>query len=235
MASWAQSQYVELPTIAPRLPAMSERIWNATLEPERTLNWFKKSFAHMDSVFNRLISPIKIQTDGLSYPDLEEGRNYEQFWFDDELIITLEAKSAFTIRYSLNESKIKNTSPGYSKPIRLDKTTSFRAKAFTPGGEPFGFSVIRKYEFHPLKARIEGNLVMPLSELWKTKRSWEAPFRDSVQIYLTSGIEGIIRYTMDGSIPSKKADRYKELINVTQTSVITARLFNEEEEAIGET
>lgn len=233
MASWAQEQHLELPTITRRLPAFSERTWNATLKPERSKAWFEEVSTQTDSAFGKFISPIRIKTDGLIYPDLKEGRKNEQYWFDDELTLRLDDQSKYKVRYTLDGSNVTNTSPEYTKPIKVNETTSLKAKTYTPGGEPYGYTVFCKYEFHPLHAEVEGSLLLPLSELWKTKRSWEAPFKDSVNIQLTSGREGIIRFTTDGSEADINAERYTQPITITQTAVVTAQLFNQNGQPLG--
>ncbi len=234
MASWAQQQHLELPTITRRLPAMSERVWNATLTPKRTFGWLKNASDHTDSTFNKLLSPVNIKTSGLTYPDTLDGKKNQQFWFDDELTVSLEVDSTYGVRYTLDGSDVTHSSPMYSTPLTLKETSLLKAKAYTEDGKASGYTNFRKYEFRPLKAKIIGDLSTPLSELWKKKRSWEASFRDSIQIELTSGREGVIRYTTDGSHPTKQSQRYTSRVTVSETTVFTAQLYTKDGETHGQ-
>lgn len=234
MASWAQSQYVEMPTISRRLPAMNERIWNATLEPERSIEWFNSATSYTDSVFKRLISPIEIRTVGLADSENRSQDKNNHFWFNNELTLSLKSNPKYVLRYTLDGSEVTNASEKYLAPLVLKKTAVLKTRAFTTEGEAIGYPIWRKYELRPIEARVEGDLILPLSELWKTRRSWEAPFKDSVNVHLTSKREGIIRFTTDGTEPTQNSKQYKGPITLSGTTVVTAVLFSNDGEVLGE-
>ena len=55
MCAWEQPQSAELPSLRLRLPAMSERIWNATMQPARPYAAFAGALARTDAKLDRLV------------------------------------------------------------------------------------------------------------------------------------------------------------------------------------
>jgi hexosaminidase len=233
MAAWAQSAYLELPTLRKRLPAMAERTWNATMEPERSEAWFQETLTRTDAAFQEVLSPVCIETDGLRYPTLEDGHDNEQFWFDDTLIVSLEADSNQVVHYTLDGQRPTLNDRRYTEPIRLRESASLRARAFSADGRPVGYARWRHYSFHPLNVDVEGSLETPLSELWSTRRSWEADFSGTITIRISSGRDGTIHYTTDGTSPSVDDPSYNGPITISETATVKAQLFDDGGQPLG--
>lgn len=208
MASWDQAQHLEIWTLRRRLPAMSERIWSATLEPERPVGWFLQTLERTDSALQRILSPVAVQAEGLLHPEVEDGRYQEQFWFDDRLVVTLSAPPGMTVRYTTDGTEPTTAARQYAAPITLTESTSFQARAFRLDGEPAGYARWFEYRLRPIHVAYEGSFPTPPEERWRKVRSWEIDFTDSLTIQLSSARPGTIRYTLDGSEPTAASAAY---------------------------
>lgn len=234
MAAWDQPAERELPSLRRRLPSMSERVWNAALQPEHPWPVFAEVLAGTDAAFERVLTPVRITTAGLRYPDVEEGRYSEDTWFADTLRLRLAADSGQVIYYRLDGGVPTPESHRYTEPIRLDTSASFKAQAFTSEGVPVGYPRWVKYALRPLQAEIEGPTAVPLDQVWTTERSWEIPFTDTLRVRLASARAGTVHYTMDGSDPTPEAPVYEGPLYITMSGLVKAQLFDEMGEPLGE-
>ena len=232
MSSWAQPQHLVLHTLRKRLPAMSERAWSRSLAPERPLDWFLAAVARTDSGLQEIISPVAIRMQGLRFPGLEDGHENEQDWFGDTLSIALAAPRGLVIRYTTDGAPVSASSPRYREPIVLSASTSFRARAFTPGGEPVGYTRWRELQLRPLVPRIEGALKVPLDRMWEGITR-EVEFADTLIVHLSSMRRGTIRYTTDGTEPSPASPVFSEPLVVKRSVTVRAQLFDADGRANG--
>jgi hypothetical protein len=96
-----------------------------------------------------------------------------------------------------------------------------------------GYARWRHYSFHPLNVDVEGSLETPLSELWSTRRSWEADFSGTITIRISSGRDGTIHYTTDGTSPSVDDPSYNGPITISETATVKAQLFDDGGQPLG--
>jgi len=151
MCAWEQGAAAELPSIRPRLPAMSERIWNPGTD--KSYADFERRMAACDSLLSKIMSPVVVNAEGLLGPARDKA-------FQAEMTVTLTAAPQGTIHYTLDGSEPTPDSPAYDKPlkIRADDARStgvayysgikrhitsadmvtIRARLFGAGGRPIG-------------------------------------------------------------------------------------------------
>lgn len=238
MCAWEQPQWAELESVRRRLPALGERTWNGSLRPERPYAWFEHTLAHTDSALETVLGPVTIAARGLRYPGLVDGHYNEPAWFDDTLTVALGlargTSPGVVVRYTLDGSMPDARSPRYERPLTLAATTDLRARAFGPAGEPVGYDRWMRYELHPIRGDVQGELRAPLSSLWELLSDAAVFTRPPVTIRLSSGRRGVIRYTLDGSAPTSASAEFRAPIVVTDTAAVRARLFSPAGEAMGE-
>ena len=185
-----------------------------------------------------MLGPVTIAARGLRYPGLVDGHYNEPAWFDDTLTVALGlargTSPGVVVRYTLDGSMPDARSPRYERPLTLAATTDLRARAFGPAGEPVGYDRWMRYELHPIRGDVQGELRAPLSSLWELLSDAAVFTRPPVTIRLSSGRRGVIRYTLDGSAPTSASAEFRAPIVVTDTAAVRARLFSPAGEAMGE-
>jgi hypothetical protein len=237
MCAWEQEQQDELPSLRHRLPAMSERVWNATVRPERPYAAFARALERTDAGLQALITPVTIDARGLRFPGLRDGHYGEPDWFGDTLVVRLGVaptapRPGLVVRYTLDGRAPTAASPAYERPVVLAATTHLRARAFTAAGDPVGHDVWHEYELHPLRAEVRGGLRVPLDSLWE-RFGDGAPFAGRVTVRLTSDRGGTIRYTLDGSEPAAASPAYTAPLALDSTATVRARLFGRDGRGAG--
>jgi hexosaminidase len=232
MESWEQPQHVVLPSVRRRLAAMSERTWNASVQPKHSLESFLTALEHTDTALQRLLTPIALTATGLRFPDIDDGHYNEAHWFGDTLTLQLATKTDHRIHYTLDGTPPTRASTRYAKPIALSDERTVRARAFSSVGDPVGYELWNVYELHPIHARIEGELLRPLSTLWE-KRQPVAHFTDTIAVTLEAERAGTIRYTLDGTEPALGSNRYDAALVVRETCHVRAQLFDESGKPVG--
>jgi hexosaminidase len=55
MCAWEQPQEIELQSLRQRVAAMSERVWDGGLQPERSVEWFDTALTHTDAKLDLLL------------------------------------------------------------------------------------------------------------------------------------------------------------------------------------
>lgn len=233
MSSWDQPQHVTLHSLRPRVPAMSERIWHRDSVAERSFDWFRATYALADSALQRVLSPVSIRTEGLTYPELEDGHFNEHRWFGDSVAIMLAADSGQVIRFTLDGTPVTATSPTYVIPLRLWKTSPLRVRAFTESGEPIGYERWERYELRPIRAEVTGTFSTPLSEAWE-RPDEAAVFLDSVTIALSGTRSGFLRYTLNGQPPTAGSPPFRQPLVITEATTVYAQLFDRFNREVGE-
>jgi hexosaminidase len=221
MASWDQPEYVEISSLRKRLPAMVERIWN--MDRKLSDKEFIPSIESLDLKLDRYFSPVKIQENGLLYPDIQDGYRHEQVWFGDTLILKLETPPGYVVRFSTDEA-ISEKSAIFNGPVKITESTVLRYKAYTNAGVPVGHEIVKYYELNPLKITLKGNNLITEKELWSRIESWKYPFSDSLKIIISSERPGKIKYML-GDDKTSEYKTYSGPISITEDVLVTAGLF----------
>jgi hexosaminidase len=223
MASWAQPEYIEISSTRLRVPAMVERVWNKN--PVVSYNEFENRLQKTDAKLDRFFSPVIIEEEGLSYPDIKDGRKQEQTWFGDTLTISLNAPEGLRIHFTTNGTKVTQSSPVYNKPIKISETTTLKYKAYTLEGEAVGHEILKYYNLNPLKIELTGGNLISTDSLWKTTEPWRIPFYDSIRISISSDRRGEIRYTIESNGLKTDQVEYEEPFVLKETALVKAGLY----------
>lgn len=222
MASWEQPAYVELSSLRKRVPAMMEETWNHTQKPE--FKTFENSLEATDNRLNSLLTPVKIKVEGLTYPNIEDGRNNEQTWFGNEVVVNLSQDRKLDIRYSLDSSTVTHLSPKYIQPLTIDKNAELRFRAFQKE-QPVGMEMLTYFEHSPLKVDLVGEFSIPLENLWQTLQPNTAKYKGSVEVNISTSMEGEIRYVIDNDRLDANSTLYSSPLSIKDDRSITVGLF----------
>lgn len=222
MASWEQPQYVELSSLRKRVPAMIEETWNHSQKPK--FETFKNNLEKTDHKLTALLTPVKINVEGLTHSDIEDGRNNEQTWFGNKVVVDLSQDRGLDIRYSLDSTAITHLSPKYTKPLTINKSTELRYRAFQKEN-PVGMEMLQYFEQSPLKVDLTGDFSIPIDKLWETLQPHTVKYQDSVEIKINSNMEGEIRYVIGDSKLDSNSALYTSPIIIKDNSSVKAGLF----------
>lgn len=215
MASWDQPAYTEISSLRKRLPAMVEETWNHSQKP--ALAAFLRTLEKLDKKFSHYLSPVTIIVEGLTYPDVKDGTKDEQTFFDDILLIKLSVPAHTVVRYTLDGSAVKSTSPVFKTSIELTKTAELRYRAYQKH-HPVGAEMLAYYELHPLKVNMSRSFIIQPD-------SWIIGFHDSVKINFASTRKGVIKYVTGDKELDHHASLYASPITIKDTTVVKAGLF----------
>ncbi|MFK7978505.1 MAG: family 20 glycosylhydrolase [Saprospiraceae bacterium] len=227
MCAWEQHPWNEIHRLRKRIPAMNASLWGT---PKEALAVFQQKLATTDAKLSQLLRPFAISLDGLTYPDWQEGNYNEHLWFTSDLTISLDSSLRGTIiKYSLDNKPLNYTATTYTKPIKIDHTTTLKMAAFDEAGKLIGHPLIQKYFHQPLTI-IKDKLVKALAP-----NSWEKHrFEKSLNLRIISPFpNSVIKYTLDGSPIKKTSPIYTSAINVQQTTHLTTQLFDDAGAKIG--
>lgn len=222
MAAWEQPQYIELSSLRKRIAAMADRVWN--IRTKLTDSAFLVRLNETDSLFNHYLSPVTIAARGLSQPAIEDGRNKEQTWFGDTVLVTLKAPSKYTIRYSLTDNPVDTASPVYDKPLVFHNSQALKVRAFK-GNIPVGREWLQYYELHPLEISMKGSVTVPIDKLWETTNSHKIGFVDSMMIDISANRTGSIRYVTGNTDLNTGANLYNRPLTIKDSMIIKVGLF----------
>jgi hexosaminidase len=171
ICAWEQAADVELPSTRPRVPAMSERIWNPKLGKKYAD--FAPRAAKADALLDRLHGVVEARCEGVEGP---ENRGFLHFM--NSVKVTLNPLPLGVLRYTIDGSDPTTGSPTYSAPITLTKsntkheklfynsrTKSFqdagdvvrvKARIFDKAGKPVGDVItVRQFRFGAAAAPVE--------------------------------------------------------------------------------
>lgn len=226
MSSWEQGQLKIITSLRQRLATMSERVWN---QDKTGFDNFKTRMASTDSKLEKLLYAFQLNEDGLTYPEWKDSNFYESMWFDSSLTLSLTPGTKdLVMRYTLDGTDPTIYSPVYTSPIVLDESSSFKAQAYTEGGEKIGYMIQKSYSLNPIQLYAEGlyNNLLP--------HSWEKhKFVDSMNVSLSSKRGSKIVYTTDGSDPSPSSMAYSMPFTIKESGYVRARLLDENDNTIG--
>ena len=227
MCAWEQRPWNEVHRLRKRIPAMNASLWGA---PKEDLAIFQQKLATTDAKLSQLLHPFSISVKGLTYPNWQEGNYNEHLWFTSNLTVSLDSSLNGTIiKYSLGNKPLTFTSPTYTKPIKIDQTTTLKMAAFNEEGKILGYPLTQKYFHQPLTV-LKDKLVKALPP-----NSWEKHrFENALNLRIISPYpNSIIKYTLDGNPINDTAAIYTTAINVQQTTHLNAQLFEETGAKIG--
>jgi len=175
MCAWEQRDWLEIPSLRSRLPAMAERIWNP--DAARSFDDFHGRWQATDRLLDRLILPVAIRADGLLHPDPDRradtptiGRPTDPYLFAQAATVHLSLlrprRLGETIRYTLDGSEPIPRSPEYTGPFQITKEetrrggnpnyppkmeATVRARLFA-GDRPVGYTRTQFYRYHWIAA-----------------------------------------------------------------------------------
>ena len=123
ICAWEQPAVVELPSTRPRIPAMSERIWNPKLG--RKFTDFAPRAAATDKLLDRLLGAVEVISEGVTGP---EERGFLPF--TNTTKVTLVPLPLGDLHYTIDGSDPTASSPAYKSPIQLTKANAKHEKLF---------------------------------------------------------------------------------------------------------
>ena len=129
----------------------------------------------------------------------------------------------------MDNKPLNATAATYTKPIKIDHTTTLKMAAFDEAGKLLGYPLTQKYFHQPLKT-IKDKLVKALPP-----NSWEKHrFEEALNLRIISPYpNSVIKYTLDGSPVNEASTIYTTEINVQRTTHLNAQLFEETGAKIG--
>ncbi len=223
MASWDQPEYTEISSLRRRLPAMAERVWN--LEMNISDAEFQTALDQLDTKLSRYFSPVQVHASGFSFPEILDGRNDEQGWFDDTLGVKLKTPNNLLVRYTTNGTPVSELSPVYQDDLIFSESVTLRYRAYSLTGEPVGHEILNYYEFYPLKIRLEGERLIDDDERWERVDSWNYPFYDSLKIHISANKPGVIRFATGAENLTENSHQYNGPISIYNDTIVKAGLF----------
>lgn len=224
MASWEQPEHVQLSSLRHRIPALIEESWGHS--KKIPFSNFKTNLTQTDNRLSGLLTPIKMEVDGLTHPEINDGRKNEQDWFGNEITVTLRTDDDLDIKYTLDSSKVNLNSNKYYDPLILDKTSYLRYRAFRKN-KPIGREMLDYFELKPLKVDVKGDFDIPLDQLWTTTNKHTVKFYSFARISVTPLSEGIIRYAFEDSTLNENATEYQKPIVINNQTIIKIGLFRD--------
>jgi len=223
MASWDQPEYTEISSLRKRIPAMAERVWN--VDKKLSAAEFNTVSNQLNSKLSHYFSPVQVLVSGLSFPQVTDGRQDEQVWFDDTLQLQLKTPYPLVARFTMNGKPVTRSSPVYEDPLKFSQTTTLRYQAYKRQGEPVGHEILRFYELQPLKIQYESENLITAEERWQRPDSWQYPFFESLQIHISSQRSGVIRYAKGSSELNADSPVYLGPITIREDVFLKTGLF----------
>lgn len=230
MCSWEMSEAMELSGVRPRLPALSENIWNP--KAQKDYAYFARRLQHTDSVFAEMVFPAKDQSVGFANRRNDDllSDNGDRYSFNDSLVIMMEpVHPGHSIRYTLDKTIPDTTSSPLIGPIILHDTQEVRFGIFDHGNR-VGYKVIN-YTLSPLRVNFSG-ITIPQRDLDLTNPVHEFTGMLTVEIEDLNK-EGTIRYTTDGDIPGSGSLKYSSPLSVDSTMRLMVQYFDSSGEPLG--
>ncbi len=221
MCAWEQPEQLELRSLRKRLAAMAERIWNPVAG--RTWADFAARLDAIDYGLDRIMYPFVAEVAGLTDGDYEGPEFEREIGFTESVTVTLTpVRDGLTLRYTLDESEPTTESQSYDEPLVFVDNVSIKVRAFDAAGEPAGRRWWGRYELHAIAGEVDG-LITHIEELWPNRPP--TMFVDTATVTLTAS-GGAIHYNMGRIGPTVESPVYKEPLAITDTTDVTAQLFD---------
>ena len=232
MCSWESRDEVEIPGIRLRLAPLSERIWSPDLN--LPYSHFARRFAHTDEILQKLIRPVALHVKGLTDPNYIGPFYNQENHFGREINITMQPLVFGTeIRYTLDGKVPTRESQLYNAPIAINKSTTLRTQLYKENGGKLGFIATTPYEHHPITGQVDGILMQVRHDNGRGRHRTQ--FGKQVTVTLQNAMpNGILRYTTNGQQPNNESLPYTRPVTLSQSGVVTARVFGDQGRPQGE-
>src|SRR5690606_34330818 len=119
---------------------------------------------------------------------------------------------------------VTHLSPKYIRPLAINKSTELRYRAFQKE-LPVGMEMLTYFEHSPLKVDLVGEFSIPLENLWQTLQPTTAKYKGSVEVNISSGMEGEIRYVIGDGKLDHNSTIYTSPLIIKDDRSIKAGLF----------
>lgn len=219
LCAWEMSEEANLPSILPRLPALSENVWNPYYNKDYT--YFSKRFEVTDEKLKRILFPAKIIKEGLTAGVAHERFYNRENYFADKVKISVQSDLPdVNIRYTTDGTVPNIHAPILSNQITIDSTSILRIAIFKK-------NQIIGYRSELLEKR-------PVELIFSnTKNDPESPldgiesFTDSIRIsYKSLHPDYLARYTLDGSLPISSSPVFKQELVVKDNVILHIQCFD---------
>lgn len=220
MCAWEQNQINQMPRLRHRVASMSQHLWSNDLPAWET---FKSNQNKLDEKLQRLIQVFDVETEGLTYPKIEEGNFYEHLYFPKELKINV--KSGFKdlhYQYALNRKPTETDWKNMDTTIVLKESSSVHIRALNTLDKQIGRTYHQAFYHKPITAKSTGlSKALPLG-------SWEKwRFEDTAWIKLKTENEGYtLRYKTNNEKLDSTSPIYEKPLPITETTHFSAQLFD---------
>ncbi|MCY2930752.1 MAG: family 20 glycosylhydrolase [Planctomycetota bacterium] len=196
------------------LPGRAERTWG----PDNTFTdaGFARRLEHTDRVLDRMLYGFAIRHDAAVAAELFQTR------VTLPTSLALEAHAAAgKVHYTTDGSEPTALSPAYTGPVRIADNLVLKARLFDAAGAPAAAVWSQPYSFEPLTLTGRG---LVNDSAGKPSR-W---FAGSMTVSVTGTMKtGTIRCTLDGSDPQPGSKAYAAPVELSETTTIKARWFDE--------
>jgi hexosaminidase len=175
---WEQRYNEVMPILRPRVPALSERLWNP--QAQKTFQDFSNRTTHTDQLLERIIRPVTIEAKGL----LEPGG----VTFDKQVQVTLKSTIPGKICCTVSkhwEQFTSVASPVYNGPITLNDSMTVSARLFDESGLPIGG--VTQQRFSKITPAYKYRLMGPVPEV-----IWSQLPDFSTLVPLQTGVQGLM-------------------------------------------
>jgi hypothetical protein len=240
MSVWEQTEDSEVPRIRLRLPAMSERIWNpdwpadsSARASEKAFKGFMARLQPLDAKAGLLMTPIRLQFDGLTDPSASGYHNKEN-WHNRPLTITMAPSvPGAQVRYTTNGAAPDLQSPACAGPITLaEPKTVLRARAFDSAGAPLGQTLWETYEYRPIEARVTANGLFKADDE-RDHDGFERGAAVTVALSAPAQRGGAIRTALSGPV-TEESPSYSGPILITNDTDFSAGYFDAAGKLVGQ-
>ncbi|MFC1639822.1 family 20 glycosylhydrolase [Gemmatimonadota bacterium] len=230
MAAWEQTDVMEVPSLRHRLPVLSERVWNPSLQ--RGYVDLSRRMSATDKLLQHLIRPVNVKLQGQTFPGYDGSFFNREHWFGDSLEVSVQPlKDSYRVYLSTDTTTTPTQWIRYSEPLQLSETTGLWLRVENGEGEPVGFPWRTDYEFRPLSGTAHGLADLPDPD----PASEPSVFHDELTLTLESArADGTIQFTLNGEVPTSTSPVCSEPIVLGETSTIIAQLFDRDGEPRGE-
>lgn len=174
------------------------------------------------------LDPVEVKAKGLAN---ETDRKARADVFFDSVTLAMRSDLPGQIRYTLDNKAVSvSNSTVYSSPIRLESTTSVRARLFDDKGVARGEEFRYRYVFEPIEVAAKG--LASESE----PDAAAGIFRDTLTLTMRPHADGQVRYTLTPGngyseasgkeVTASNSIVYKEPLLITESTTVKARYFD---------
>jgi hexosaminidase len=220
MCSWEMSEEEEIPNLHQRVPAISEVLWNG--DKRRVFSDYRERYLVTDYKFNQLIFPVGIFREGFTEPDNERNYNAENEFSDIAILKFSSVLPHTKITYTTDGTVPTIHSPKLPTSLTIKKDFEAKLSVFDKQSNRIGYRII-KYSLNAIVPKITGNTLALKDTNFK-----KSQIKFIGQVILTLHNlkkESVIRYTIDGTIPSLSSPLYSGPVQINHSQIIKAVCF----------